>query len=224
MRRSALVAPSALAAASVVHAAWVFGVSWPAADRRELADSVAGTWRARLWGGQRSPGCGSRAYCRGGRRPPGRRALSRRCSRWPARARRHGFRRADRPAGALDAVTALRGAGPARVRTDMRRRRKPRRAASARLIAGVGFPTISLRGITPRAVPVGVRVTEWSHPCARRTLISGLAACGRWTVDGGTERADVDPVGRRRTATGPPGARLHGRRRRRRRRRGERRS
>ncbi len=43
MRRSALVAPSALAAASVVHAAWAFGVSWPAADRRELADSVAGS-------------------------------------------------------------------------------------------------------------------------------------------------------------------------------------
>ncbi len=43
MRRSALVAPSALAAASVAHAAWAFGASWPAANRRELADSVAGS-------------------------------------------------------------------------------------------------------------------------------------------------------------------------------------
>jgi len=43
MRRSGLIAPSALVAASVVHATWALGVSWPAADRRSLAESVAGT-------------------------------------------------------------------------------------------------------------------------------------------------------------------------------------
>ena len=43
MGRSALVAPGALAAASLVHAAWAFGVTWPAADRRSLAEAVAGS-------------------------------------------------------------------------------------------------------------------------------------------------------------------------------------
>ena len=43
MRRSTLVAPGALAAGSVVHTAWALGVSWPAADRRSLAESVAGS-------------------------------------------------------------------------------------------------------------------------------------------------------------------------------------
>jgi len=37
------VAPGVLAAASVVHATWALGGSWPAADRRSLAESVAGS-------------------------------------------------------------------------------------------------------------------------------------------------------------------------------------
>ena len=43
MRRSTLVAPTNLAAGSVVHAAWALDASWPAADRRSLAASVAGS-------------------------------------------------------------------------------------------------------------------------------------------------------------------------------------